>query len=48
MRSLNFEFLSSHEPLLLKLGTAAERYCFDDPNVSLYKLRQAQQLVWAG
>ncbi len=45
MRSLNFEFLSSHEPLLLKLGTAAERYCFNDPNVSLYKLRQFGEML---
>ena len=45
MRSLNFEFISSHEPLLLKLGTAAERYCFEDPNVSLYKLRQFGEVL---
>jgi type I restriction enzyme, R subunit len=45
MRSLNFEFLQTHAPLLVKLGTAAERYCFDDPNVSLYKLRQFGELL---
>ncbi len=45
MRSLNFEFLKSDEPLLHKLGTAAERYCFDDPNVSLYKLRQFGEML---
>jgi type I restriction enzyme, R subunit len=45
MRSLNFEFLQTHEPLLVKLGAAAERYCFDDPNVSLYKLRQFGELL---
>jgi type I restriction enzyme, R subunit len=45
MRSLNFEFLKSHEPMLLKLGKAAERYCFEDPNVSLYKLRQFGEVL---
>jgi type I restriction enzyme, R subunit len=45
MRSLNFEFLRPHEPLLVKLGAAAERYCFEDPNVSLFKLRQFGELL---
>jgi type I restriction enzyme, R subunit len=45
MRSLNFEFLKPHEPLLAQLGAAAERYCFEDPNVSLYKLRQFGELL---
>jgi type I restriction enzyme, R subunit len=45
MRSLNFEFLKTHEPLLTQLGAAAERYCFEDPNVSLYKLRQFGELL---
>jgi type I restriction enzyme, R subunit len=45
MRSLNFEFLKTHEPLLAQLGAAAERYCFEDPNVSLYKLRQFGELL---
>jgi type I restriction enzyme, R subunit len=45
MRSLNFEFLKSHEPMLTQLGAAAERYCFEDPNVSLYKLRQFGELL---
>jgi type I restriction enzyme, R subunit len=45
MQSLNFEFLRPHEPLLVKLGAAAERYCFEDPNVSLFKLRQFGELL---
>ena len=36
----NFDFLKSHDPLLLRLGKDAERYFSRDPNTSLLKLRQ--------
>ena len=45
MRSLNFEFLQTYEPQLVKFGAAAERNCFEDPNVSIYKLRQFGELL---
>ena len=37
--SPNFYFLESHDPLLLQLAAQAERFCFDDPDTTLYKLR---------
>ena len=39
-QSVNFAFLREHDPLLLQLATAAERYCITDPNTALLKLRQ--------
>lgn len=38
--STNFGFLAEHDPLLLQLCTAAERYCHTDPNTALLKVRQ--------
>lgn len=39
-KSPNFDFLSSHDPLLVKYAAQAEKYTFEDPNTSLIKLRQ--------
>jgi len=38
--STNFGFLAEHDPLLLQLCAAAERYCHADPNTALLKVRQ--------
>lgn len=38
--SANFGFLREHDPLLLRLCTAAERYAQVDPNAAVVKLRQ--------
>jgi type I restriction enzyme, R subunit len=38
--SANFSFLRAHDPLLLRLCAAAEKYCGPDPNTALLKLRQ--------
>ncbi|MCO6456486.1 MAG: type I restriction-modification system endonuclease [Pirellulaceae bacterium] len=43
--SPNFQFLASHSPLLVQLAARAERYCFDDPNAALVKLRQFGELL---
>lgn len=38
--SPNFEFLNEHQPVLIRLAQAAERFVFEDPNTSLIKSRQ--------
>jgi type I restriction enzyme R subunit len=38
--SPNFAFLGHHDPRLVALGTQAEEQFANDPNVTLYKLRQ--------
>lgn len=38
--SANFAFLREHDPLLLRLCSAAERYSASDPNAAVVKLRQ--------
>lgn len=38
--SLNFAFLESHDPQLVRLGGLAEQYFTADPNTCLIKLRQ--------
>ncbi|HAA57589.1 MAG TPA: type I restriction-modification system endonuclease [Myxococcales bacterium] len=43
--SSNFSFLEQHEPLLVRLGSLAERYFADDPNTSLLKLRQFGEVM---
>lgn len=43
--SLNFAFLSSHDPQLVRLGALAEQYFTTDPNTSLIKLRQFGELL---
>ncbi|PKK88469.1 MAG: type I restriction-modification system endonuclease [Candidatus Wallbacteria bacterium HGW-Wallbacteria-1] len=45
MISPNFEFLSSHDPLLAKTAAQAERYLFTDPNASMYKSRALCELM---
>lgn len=41
----NFADLHHLEPLLAQLGLLAERYCMDDPNTALLKLRQYGELL---
>lgn len=43
--SINFSFLSVHDPLLVKLGGQAEHYFFADPDVCLIKLRQFGEVL---
>lgn len=43
--SLNFAFLLSHDPQLVRLGALAEQYFTTDPNTSLIKLRQFGELL---
>ncbi|MGI0493140.1 type I restriction-modification system endonuclease [Alkalinema pantanalense CENA528] len=45
MPSPNFEFLKIHDPQLVRLGSLAERYFFDDPNTCLIKLRQFGEVL---
>ena len=44
-RSANFEFLRSHDPLLVALGAQAERYFAEDPTTCLMKLRQFAEVL---
>lgn len=44
-RSSNFEFLRSHDPLLVALGAQAERYFSEDPTTCLMKLRQFAEVL---
>ncbi|MFH0728096.1 MAG: type I restriction-modification system endonuclease [Pseudomonadota bacterium] len=43
--SPNFSFLAEYDELLCRSAVQAERYLFDDPNISLYKLRQFGDLL---
>lgn len=43
--SANFDFLSSQDAQLVRLGALAERYFKDDPNTCLIKLRQFGELL---
>lgn len=43
--SPNFAFMREHDPLLLQLCAAAERYCITDPNTTLLKLRQFGEAI---
>lgn len=43
--SANFEFLSAHDPQLVRLGALAERYFQEDPNTCLIRLRQFGELL---
>lgn len=45
MRSLNFEFLTSHDPKLRQLAGSAEANFADDPNTTLMKVRQYGELL---
>ncbi|KVK77176.1 type I restriction-modification system endonuclease [Burkholderia sp. MSMB1498] len=44
-KSKNFWFLEAHDPLFLQLCVTAERYCVDDPNTAVIKLRQFGEAV---
>ena len=46
--SVNFQFLQSHDPSLLKLGALAERFVFEDPNTALIKIRQLAETLAKG
>lgn len=41
----NFSFLALHEPQLALMGALAEKYCLDDPNTALLKIRQFGELL---
>ena len=43
--SPNFAFLSSHDPLLVKLGAQAEHFCFREPSLCLVRLRQLIEAI---
>src|SRR3954453_12159915 len=43
--TVNFGFLSSHDPMLVQLGGQAERYFREDPAIALFKLRQFAELL---
>lgn len=43
--SLNFSFLTVHDPLLAKLAAQAEQYFFTDPNICLIRLRQFGEVL---
>jgi hypothetical protein len=45
IESNNFNFLHAHDAQLVRLGALAERYCHDDPNTCLIKLRQFGELL---
>lgn len=43
--SPNFDFLSNLDPALMHQAVLAERYCLDDPNAALIKLRLFGELL---
>jgi len=43
--TVNFGFLVPHDPMLVQLGSQAERYFREDPAISLFKLRQFAELL---
>jgi type I restriction enzyme R subunit len=45
LKSPNFGFLAAHDPLLVKLAAQAERFCFDEPGLSLVRLRQLTEAM---
>ncbi len=48
VHSPNFQFLASHDALLLDLAAQAERTCFSDPTVSLFRVRQLTESMALG
>lgn len=48
VKTVNFQFLSSHDPSLLKLAALAERFVFEDPNTALIKVRQLAETLAKG
>ena len=45
IKSLNFQFLEGVDSLLVELGARAESYALDDPNTSILKTRQLNELI---
>lgn len=45
VKSPNFDFLAVHDPILVKYSAQAEKYIFEDPNISLIKLRQFVEVL---
>ena len=45
MKSLNFEFLITHDPKLRQLAGIAEANFADDPNTTLIKMQQFGELL---
>lgn len=45
IHSPNFNFLASHDAVLVSHAALAEKYVFDDPNSALIKLRQFAELL---
>jgi type I restriction enzyme R subunit len=45
MLTINFAFLTAHDPQLVQLGALAERYFRDDPGTAIFKLRQFAELL---
>jgi len=43
--SVNFGFLSAHDPRLAALGAQAERYFREDPPTTIFKLRQLAEIL---
>lgn len=41
----NFQFMETHEALLLRLGSQAERYFAEDPSTTLIKTRQFAEIL---
>ena len=47
-QTVNFTFLSQHDPVLQKLAALAERFVFEDPNTALIKIRQLAETLAKG
>lgn len=47
-QTVNFTFLSQHDPVLVKLAALAERFVFEDPNTALIKIRQLAETMAKG
>jgi type I restriction enzyme R subunit len=47
-QTVNFSFLSQHDPVLQKLAALAERFVFEDPNTALIKIRQLAETLAKG
>lgn len=43
--SPNFSFMAEYDETLYKCAVQAERFIFEDPNTTLYKLRQFGELL---
>lgn len=45
LQSLNYDFLSDHDPILVEYGALAERCFVDDPSTCIIKLRQMAEML---